>query len=292
MSTGVVDQLVFCGGLRKGAAVNGSPQFLFVFFAVKQPPVVFSDILRVMNGKRRFHLLHRDGGIAVPLIRIGHPRVSRAENRHASHRPAVSVAPSGSLNDGVQRSQGPVHRPEIQVHTRLDALGRHHSAWKIVFQPLPDALDLFAPMSGAQICGKVKDGILGAELRKPADDLPRMAAQIDNGADAVLSGHLFRNGFQRCVLSKPPLHLHPLQGAEHLPRLRQNFSRLPGQVFSRGEIRLRCRRKYHCRVVSATQFIYRPQCNRGQIGRQALRFIKQHDAVCDVVELAASGGLV
>ena len=245
-----------------------------------------------MDGKRRSHLPHRDGGIAVPLIRVRHPRVSRAENRHASHRPAVSVAPSGSLNDGVQRSQCPVHRPEIQVHTRFDALGRHHPTRKIVFQPLPDALDLFAPMSGAQIRSKVKDRVFGAELRKPADDLPRVAAQIDNGADTVLSGHLFRNGFQRCVLSKPPLHLHPLQGAEHLSGLRQNFSRLPGQVFSCGEIRLRCRRKYHCRVVSAAQFIYRPQCNRGQIGRQALRFIKQHDAVCDVVKFAAGSGLI
>ena len=292
MSTGVVDQPVFRGGLRKGTAVNGSPQFLFAFFAVKQPPVVFPDILRVMDGKRRPHLPHRDGGIAVPLIRIGHPRVSRAENRHASHRPAVSVAPPGSLNDGVQRSQGPVHRPKIQVYTRFDALGRHHPARKIVFQPLPDALDLLAPMSGAQIRGKVKDGILGAELRKPAGDLPRMAAQINNGADAVLSGHLLRNGFQRCVFSKPPIYHHPLQGAEHLPGLRQNFSRLPGQVFSRGEIRLRCRRKYHCRVVSAAQFIYCLQCNRGQIGRQALRFIKQYDAVCDVVELAAGSGPV
>ena len=138
-------------------------------------------------------------------------------------------------------------------------------------------------MSGAQIRGKVKDGILGAELRKPAGDLPRMAAQINNGADAVLSGHLLRNGFQRCVFSKPPIYHHPLQGAEHLPGLRQNFSRLPGQVFSRVEIRLRCRRK---------QFIYCLQCNRGQIGRQALRFIKQYDAVCDVVELAAGSGPV
>ena len=245
-----------------------------------------------MDGKRRPHLPHRDGGIAVPLIRIGHPRVSRAENRHASHRPAVSVAPPGSLNDGVQRSQGPVHRPEIQIYTRFDALGRHHPARKAVFQPLPDALDLFAPMSGAQIRGKEKDSILGAELRKSAGDLPRMAAQIDNGADAVLPGHLLRNGFQRCVFSKSPLHLHPLQGAEHLPGLRQNFSRLPGQVFSRRKIRLRCRRKHHCRVVSAAQFIYCPQCNRGQIGRQALRLIKQHDAVCDVVKFAASGGPV
>ena len=164
LRTGAGDQLVLRRRFCKGPCVDCLRQLRFIDRAVKQPPVVFPDVLRVMDRKRRIHFLYCDRSIVVPVVRIRYTAVLRAKYDHLPHRiAAVPVAASGSLNDGIQRSQRAIQRFKVKVYPSLDALGRHDPAGQLLLQPLTDDLNLPAPVRGAQVRGKKENRVFGAK---------------------------------------------------------------------------------------------------------------------------------
>ena len=164
LRTGTGDQLVLRRRFCKGPCVDCLRQLRFIDRSIKQPPVVFPDVLRVMDGKRRIHFLYCDRSIVVPVVRIRYTAVLRAKYDHLPHRiAAVPVAASGSLNDGIQRSQRAIQRFKVKVYPSLDALGRHDPAGQLLLQPLTDDLNLPAPVRGAQVRGKKENRVFGAK---------------------------------------------------------------------------------------------------------------------------------
>ena len=62
---------------------------------------------------------------------------------------------------------------------------------------------------------------------------------------------------------------------------------MPVHVFSSGKIRLGRRGEHYGGVIPTAELVHPTEGGRGQAGWQALSLVKQDDAVCDVVELAA-----
>ena len=153
-------------------------------------------------------------------------------------------------------------------------------------------------MGGAKVGGQQKQTVFSTKFLQAVEKFPRMAAQVDQHADAVLPGNFGGKLLPRRVLAaflvdeQPPLHQHTAHLVVQRRTVRQNFGRGPVRPRQRTEVRLGGGGKYHAAAVFAAQRIDRLHGRGGKVGGQALRLIKQHHAVGNAVQLAAVGGAV
>ena len=86
----------------------------------------------------------------------------------------------------------------------------------------------------------------------------------------------------------PPLGCYAAHFFKKQGMIFQYLQRMPGSLRQCGKIRLRRRGKHHCAAVFFAQRIYsrHRRCRQGR--GQTLRLIKEHHAVCNMMQLPAS----
>ena len=149
-------------------------------------------------------------------------------------------------------------------------------------------------MRGAEVRGQEKQAVLLALRARPFERLKQaqgMAAQVHNGTGAFLSGQLSGNILKRRRAAQfPPDSCAPKCGIK-LPTARKHLPRLPIPQFRQGgKIRLCGSGKHHSAAVFPAQGRGGTHSRGGKLRRQALGFVKQDNALGDVVELPAIPG--
>ena len=166
-----------------------------------------------------------DGFLGGDVGITGHGRLSRADSggeegrdrffplKNVDHAllcrpPALPVAPSGGLQNGVQPGLLPEHDREVHIHPRLDKGGRHHPAGQALPQATADLPQLLLSMIRAHEGGEMK---VACPIQSLIYLLGRLSG-VDNAQDLTAGAELY----SQLIPSQLPLFLkgHP---AKHLP---------------------------------------------------------------------------
>ena len=155
-------------------------------------------------------------------------------------------------------------------------------------------------MGRAEIRAEKKQAFLlpAARFGKLLKQSPGVTAQVYNGAHTALLCHFFCNIRQQSILFQAPHRIDPVHLVIQVGMVRQKLYRFPYRFvpFLEGrqgsKLRLSRRGKEHRAVVALAKPMHRPQRGRGQLGREALGFVKQHHTVGNVMELPAGGRAV
>ena len=186
----------------------------------------------------------------------------------------VAVAAPRRLNDTFQRRQCAVHRVKIQIDApaRRGARRDDHAAAAPGLEPRLDFRHHLQPMGGAKVGGQQKQTVFSTKFLQTVEKFPRMAAQVDQHADAVLPGNLGGKLLPRRVLAtfsvdeQPPLHPHTAHLVVQCRTVRQNFGRGPVRARQRTEVRLGGGGKYHAAAIFAAQRIDGLHRGGGKVG--------------------------
>ena len=199
---------------------------------------------------------------------------------------ALTIAPPGGLEDGVQPRLLPVNRREVHIHPRFDQGGGHHPAGKPVPQPLPDLLQLGLPVGGVHQGGQMEASV----SLQPVEHLLGALPGVDHAKRLPVSVQPLCQrvpGQASC-----PLKPHPAKDVLIADLGGAQFHRRPaGQKRPEDGVQ----RRLGGGAQDGGNTIMLHQLRNGvdagtQIGEgQHLSLVEYHRAARDVVELAALG---
>ena len=212
LKASVFNDLVGILDLQKVLLLHSLAQSLLVPFALTvQQLIVLLNVAQIIaiNG-----MPARQNPDAVGCVFIGRAGIQLFLLRDKDNYPSggtvpISVAPARRLDDGIQRRQRPEYHWKIQIHTGLDALGRHQAAGKSCLHSLPNLPEHCQPVSRTKVRSQEKCTLRPRLLHQLPVQGPGVGPQVDNGTSLIFLCHFPGNPHQGYRLLQPPIHGHP-----------------------------------------------------------------------------------